>query len=137
MADISKIKLPNGSEYDLKDTVARATGKVSGVKGSAENAYRTGDVNLTPANLGLGTAALLDSTVSVESNSTQLPTSGAVSDRITNHIIISETQPITQISGDMWFVLQQYTVDSEYTQIANDYGGNTAYINSEIESEGQ
>ena len=70
MADISKIKLPNGSEYDLKDTVARATGKVSGVKGSAENTYRTGDVNLTPANLGLGTAALLDSTVSVVSNST-------------------------------------------------------------------
>lgn len=109
MADISKIKLPNGSEYDLKDTVARATGKVSGVKGSAENAYRTGDVNLTPANLGLGTAALLDSTVSVESNSTQLPTSGAVSDRITNHIVISKTQPVNQEAGDIWVIISEST----------------------------
>jgi len=52
MADLSKIKLPNGDEYNFKDEVARATGKVSGVKGNSETSYRTGDINLTPSNIG-------------------------------------------------------------------------------------
>lgn len=52
MADISKITLPSGDTYDIKDETARASGKVSGVKGNAESSYRTGDVNLTYPNLG-------------------------------------------------------------------------------------
>ena len=52
MSEISKITLPNGKEYDLKDTTARATGKVSGVKGAAESSYRAGNVNLTAENIG-------------------------------------------------------------------------------------
>lgn len=98
MADVSKIKLPNGTTYDIKDTVSgytKNTGTitkiqttagahttinvssgaaafnvptktshltndsgfitnagVTGVKGSAESSYRTGNVNLTAANLG-------------------------------------------------------------------------------------
>ena len=52
MADISKIILPNGNEYNFKDETARSTGKVSGVKGDAESSYRTGDVNITYPNLG-------------------------------------------------------------------------------------
>lgn len=53
MADISKIKLPSDDTvYDIKDAVARAAGKVSGVKGNAESTYRTGNVNITPANIG-------------------------------------------------------------------------------------
>lgn len=51
MADISKITLPNGTSYDIKDATARSTGKVSGVKGNAESSYRTGNVNLKAANL--------------------------------------------------------------------------------------
>ena len=31
--------------------------KVSGVKGNSESSYRTGDVNLTPANIGAATAS--------------------------------------------------------------------------------
>ena len=62
MADISKIKLPNGNEYDLKDATARAQGKVSGVKGDAENSYRTGDVNLTSANIGAIAASSVGNT---------------------------------------------------------------------------
>lgn len=53
MADISKITLPNGTSYDIKDATARSTGKVSGVKGNAENSYRTGAVNITPENIGV------------------------------------------------------------------------------------
>ena len=36
MADISKIKTPNGTEYDIKDTVARGTANtaLSGVNGA-------------------------------------------------------------------------------------------------------
>lgn len=59
MAEISKITLPNGIAYDIKDTVARTNGKVSGVKGNSESSYRTGKVNLTPKDIGaykIGTA---------------------------------------------------------------------------------
>lgn len=52
MADISKITLPNGQQYNLKDQTARNTGKVSGVKGKKESSYRTGNVNLIPENIG-------------------------------------------------------------------------------------
>ena len=98
MANLSAIKLPNGTTYNLKDTVSGYTTNtgtitkvqttagahttvnvssgavtfnvptktshltndsgfitnagVTGVKGSAESSYRTGQVNLTPANLG-------------------------------------------------------------------------------------
>lgn len=67
---ISKIKAPNNTEYLLKDsTLAADTGisiadidsnnqrkikntGVTGVKGNSESAYRTGQVNLTAANIG-------------------------------------------------------------------------------------
>lgn len=53
MADISSITLPNnGGTYNFKDSVARANGKVSGVKGNSESTYRTGNVNITAANIG-------------------------------------------------------------------------------------
>lgn len=52
MADISKITLPNGQQYSIKDQTARNTGKVSGVKGKKESSYRTGNVNLIPENIG-------------------------------------------------------------------------------------
>lgn len=129
MAEISKLKLPNGDEYDLKVSVEHISGQLPITKGgtgaSTAPAART--------NLGLGTAAILDSTSSVEKNLNQLPTSDAVANRITDHIIISDVQPTAQITGDAWFVLQQYSIDPDYTQVTNDYGGNTAYINSSIE----
>lgn len=61
MADISKIVLPDGVEYNIKDTTARSNSGVTGVKGNAESSYRTGQVNLTANNLqavslGYGTA---------------------------------------------------------------------------------
>lgn len=54
MAELSKITLPNGNVYDLKDTTARSIGKVSGVKGDSQSSYRTGNVNITATNIGLG-----------------------------------------------------------------------------------
>lgn len=52
MADISKIKTPDGTTYNIKDTTARSQSGVTGVKGNAESSYRTGQVNLTAANVG-------------------------------------------------------------------------------------
>lgn len=52
MADVSQIKLPSGTTYDIKDATARANSGVTGVKGSAESLYRTGNVNVTAANVG-------------------------------------------------------------------------------------
>lgn len=61
--DISKIVLPNGDECALKDAEAREAieniqdNNVTGVKGNAESTYRTGNVNLTPANIGAADAS--------------------------------------------------------------------------------
>ena len=52
MADISKIKLPNGVEYDVKDATARSQSGVTGVKGVQESRYRTGNVSLNADNVG-------------------------------------------------------------------------------------
>lgn len=47
MADISAIKLPDNTTYNIKDTTARANSGVTGVKGSAESSYKKGNVILT------------------------------------------------------------------------------------------
>lgn len=107
MANISKITLPNGSQYDLKDNSA-----VHGVKGNAESVYRTGNVNIQPSDLGLGTAAMLDSSAAVVDNSTTLPTGAAVSSRINNHIVFSKTQPTNQQTGDIWVIIKDDSVSS-------------------------
>lgn len=52
MAELSKITTPDGTTYDIKDATARANSGVTGVKGSAESSYRTGNVNITAANVG-------------------------------------------------------------------------------------
>lgn len=52
MADISKIITPDGTTYNIKDSTARSQSGVTGVKGNAESSYRTGNVNLTAANVG-------------------------------------------------------------------------------------
>ena len=48
---------------DLSDEVDALVTGVSGVKGDAESSYRTGDVNLTPANIGAALASAYTSTV--------------------------------------------------------------------------
>lgn len=48
MPSISKIKI-NGTEYEI---AGGGSGSVTGVKGNKESTYRTGNVNLTPANIG-------------------------------------------------------------------------------------
>lgn len=53
MADISKITTPDGTTYDIKDSTARSQSGVSGVKGSSETTYRTGNVDLSASDLGL------------------------------------------------------------------------------------
>lgn len=54
MANISAIKLPNGTTYNLVDKTSGyiTNAGVTGVKGNAESSYRTGQVNLTAANIG-------------------------------------------------------------------------------------
>lgn len=59
MADISKIKTIDGTVYNIKDTTARAQSGVTGVKGNAESSYRTGQVNLTAANVGATSTSVL------------------------------------------------------------------------------
>lgn len=58
MADISQITV-NNTTYDLKDATARSNSGVTGVKGDSESSYRTGNVNITLANIGIhvGTTA--------------------------------------------------------------------------------
>lgn len=82
MADISSITLPSGDTYYFKDTTARNTGKVSGVKGSAENSYRTGDVSLTAENVGAASLSNLVTSISSSSTNAQYPSAKCVYDII-------------------------------------------------------
>ena len=52
MADISAIKLPDNTTYNIKDATARANSGVTGVKGNAESSYKKGNVNLTADQVG-------------------------------------------------------------------------------------
>lgn len=45
------VNIPSGATYQINGTPI-GSGAVSGVKGNAESTYRTGNVNLTPANVG-------------------------------------------------------------------------------------
>lgn len=55
MADISKINLPNGSEYDVKDTTARTT--ASAAQTRANSAYSLAD-SAVPASSIITTAQI-------------------------------------------------------------------------------
>lgn len=45
------VNIPSGATYQINGTPI-GSGAVSGVKGNAESTYRTGNVNITPANVG-------------------------------------------------------------------------------------
>lgn len=84
MADISSITLPSGDTFYFKDTIARNTGKVSGIKGNSEGSYRTGNVNLTAANVGAADLSNLVTSLSSSSTNTQYPSAKCVYDIIGN-----------------------------------------------------
>ena len=123
MADISKIKLPDNSEYDIKDATARAQSGVTGVKGNSESSYRTGNVNLTPDNIGavakttyeynkeksfgssgkllIGKFPCYDTNVTIEINSTTSTTYHAVAVLATQNVNNSHGGTITwNVYGD-------------------------------------
>ena len=50
----------------------------------------------------------------------------------TKHVLISTTQPTYQQPGDYWFVTEEH-ITLDYQQMPNDYGGNTAYIESSVQ----
>lgn len=47
-------------------------------------------------------------------------------------IEMSTIQPTNQSTGDYWFKLEQH-ITSDYQQVTNTYGGNTAYISSTVQ----
>lgn len=87
------------TNYWLKVSSAGSTSGVTGVKGNAESAYRTGNVNLTPANLG---AAPLASptftgipkapTASMGDRTTQIATTDFVQNAIEAHLPLDLTE---------------------------------------------
>lgn len=79
MAEISKLKLPNGDVYDLKVSVDHISGQLPVTKGG------TGASTAASAreNLGLGTAATSNVSNSV-GNDSNLPTGAAIQTYVTN-----------------------------------------------------
>lgn len=59
----------SGTDYDVGWVTPSGGGAVTGVKGNMETSYRTGNVNLTGLNLGLGAAT------AIKTSSTSTPTS--------------------------------------------------------------
>lgn len=116
MAEISKITLPNGQSYDLKVYVDHISGTLPITKGG------TGATTAPTArtNLGLGTAATYNTSTSV-GNDTNLPTGAAIRTYVTNHIIVSATQPSNQSAGDIWIVIADNPTAPENGDIAS-YG---------------
>ena len=83
---------------------------VSGVKGSSETTYRTGNVNITKANIGLGNVENKSSaTIRSELTSANVTTAlgyTPIQQSQTTTEIVSNSEPTGQLSGDFW--LQVY-----------------------------
>lgn len=64
VADLNATNVADGME-ELVENISQITGGgvVTGVKGNAETAYRTGQVNLTPANIGAATSTALQNVI--------------------------------------------------------------------------
>ena len=65
VADLNATNVADGIE-ELVENISQITGGgvVTGVKGNAETTYRTGQVNLTPANIGAATSTALQNVIS-------------------------------------------------------------------------
>lgn len=100
MAEISKIILPDGSEYDIKVYEQHFSGIIPITKGGTGGATAA----VARSNLELGTAATSDTT-NVVNNNTNLPTGAAVQTYVSNYITVSSTQPLDQPVGGIWVVL--------------------------------
>lgn len=105
MAEISKLKLPNGDIYDFKVLVEHVSGQLPITKGGTG----AGTASAARTNLQLGTAATHDATNLVE-DTTDLPTGAAVETRVSNHIVFSQTQPTGQVAGDIWCITSENPV---------------------------
>ena len=64
VADLNATNVADGME-ELVENISQITGGgvVTGVKGNAETIYRTGQVNLTPANIGAATSTALQNVI--------------------------------------------------------------------------
>ena len=82
MADIKRIKLPNGTQYDIKDSVARNHIQVSSTEPSSQ---KVGDVWFVVQDK---------------------PDPGEVLPFEYHHIVFSSTEPTNQHAGDIWVVIE-------------------------------
>ncbi len=86
---MGKIML-NGVDYS-----SPSSSGVAGVKGNAESAYRTGNVNITPANIGLGN---VDNTADASKNVASAKKLNTSAGSPTNPVYFSNGVPVSSFS---------------------------------------
>lgn len=117
-ADLKTVAF-SGSYNDLsnKPTIPAAVA----VKGNAESSYRTGNVNLTPANIGaVPTANVLDSKESITANTASGNVAGALGTKEINANLQSQIDTLNSNLGNI-------TTHYQY------YNGNELTINSDFQ----
>lgn len=113
----------NISSLDTRVTAIEGTTGVTGVKGSSETTYRTGDVNITAANIGLGNLT----------NNKQIK--GLASGATENHVVIFGTDGYT-VKDSGYTLGASFTAakDTKLSNIDTNATADSALSNADIDA---
>ena len=111
-----------------------ASSAATGVKGDAEQTYRTGDVNLTPANIGAAEASHTHTESDITDFGDYLPLSGGT---LTGNIVINHTDPRIYLRDSDFESNVTSSGETDYIQFQDKNGTTMGRVNPWISSDVQ